>query len=150
MTAATGFLVLGLTSKQMPVLAQTCGKMLGCVVSPMALLEYPSPLELAGHLAELPKSGKKEEASAEAKAAAAKRLAATATSGGSKVKTVRVLALHGQYVNATIMQMSMTPLITAARKLGLKLEIICHNGPLKHTVSDRASHSPLHTLPSPH
>ena len=135
-SAKCGFLVLGLNSKQMPVLAKACGKMLGCTVSPMALLEYPTPLELAGHLAELPKSGTKEEASAEAKAAAAKRLSASAAEGAPKQKSLRVLALHGQYVNAQIMQMATTPLVAAARKLGMKIEIVCPNGPLKHTVSD--------------
>ena len=135
-TRKTGFLVLGLNSKQMPILAKQIGKMLGCSLSPMALLEYGTPLELAAHLAELPKSGPKEEASAEAKAAAAKSLAAKADASGAKQKALRVLALHGQYVNATIMQMAMTPLVAAARKLGLKLEIFCPNGPLKHTVSD--------------
>ena len=135
-SSKTGFLQLGLNSKLMPKLAKACGTMLGCSVGPMALLEYPTPMELAGHLAELPKSGDKKEASAEAKAAAAKSLAATASSGAPKQKTVRVLALHGQYVNGTIMQMATTPLVAAARKQGLKLEIVCPNGPLKHTVSD--------------
>ena len=135
-SAKTGFLVLGLTSKQMPLLAKQCGKQLGCSVSPMALLEYPTPLELAAHLAELPKSGKKEQATAEAQAAAAKRLTSTGTTGGTAQKSLRVLALHGQYVNATIMQMATTPLVAAARRLGMKLEIVCTNGPIKHTVSD--------------
>ena len=59
----------------------------------MALLEYPTPLELAAHLAELPTTGTKEEASAEAKTAAAKRLATTASAGGgTNQQTLRVLA----------------------------------------------------------
>ena len=135
-SSTTGFLMLGLNSKLMPKLAKACGDALGCTVGPMALLEYPTPAELAGHLAELPKSGTKTEASAEAKAAAAKRMTATAAAGAPKQQTLRVLALHGQYVNAQIMQMATTPLVTAARKQGLKLEIVCPNGPLKHTVTD--------------
>jgi hypothetical protein len=35
-SAKSGFLVLGLNSKQMPVLAKSVGKMLGCSVSPCA------------------------------------------------------------------------------------------------------------------
>lgn len=134
----TGFLVLGLNSKQMPLLAKHCGRLLGCSVSPMALLEHPTPLELAAHLAELPKSGKAEAASAEAQAAAAKRRASTASDGAPKGATLRVLALHGQYVNATIMQMAMTPLVAAARRRGVKLEIVCPDGPLKSTVRPHA------------
>jgi len=141
-SAKSGFLVLGLNSKQMPVLAKSVGKMLGCSVSPMALLEYPTPLELAGHLAELPKSGKKEEASADAKAKAAKRMTAAAATGATQQKTLRVLALHGQYVNATIMQLATSPLLAAARKVGMKLEIVCVNGPLKYTVSELRSQIP--------
>ena len=34
------------------------------------------------------------------------------------------------------MQMAMTPLVAAARRLGMKLELVCPTGPMKHTVSE--------------